>query len=160
MCDACMWVCSVHTCMWRPKNDRCLLLFLPYRQGLSLNRKLTILTRLTAHHGLRIWLFQLPNARVMGMCYLPYAWPFICVLEIWTQVCVLAQQKPLSPVWAFWDKIYCVPQPGFELASACLPYFLKSGVTSVSYHTQRARASAHKCLLYCALPFSPGSHPH
>lgn len=112
MCDACMWVCSVHTCMWRPENGRCLLLFLPYRQGLSLNWKLTNLTRLTAYHGPRICLFQLPNAGVMGMCQL-FELKSVCLhskstylLGPWVPGCVIFLRQNLlcTPGW-LWTSI-------------------------------------------------------
>lgn len=115
MCDACMWVCSVHTCMWRPDYDRCLLLFLPYRQGLSLNRKLTILTRLTAHHGPRICLFQLEirvsaSCPMLGLLYV--CWRFelksVCLHSESPQApgCVifLRQNLPCTPGW-LWTRI-------------------------------------------------------
>lgn len=72
------------------------VLFLPYRQDLSLNRKLTILTRLTAHHGPRICLFQLPNAGEMGMCQLSYAWPFMCAGDLNLSPCACTA-KALEP---------------------------------------------------------------
>lgn len=98
----CVWCVHVEA---RERQVSIFFCPIPLRQGLSLNWKLTILTRLAAHHGSRICLFQLPSAGLLRMGQLSSAWLFMW-LEVWTWV--LVQHSKSTYHWVISSAPGCV----------------------------------------------------